>query len=56
MIATYNQLKSEMQAKEVEFTRELQRAQYTQSRALTMFGKLIGKAQARVTKRGNSRR
>lgn len=48
MIATYNQVRSEMRTKEAEFTRELQRAQYTESRVFSRVSKAISKLQGRI--------
>ena len=43
MIATYQQVASEMRIKEAEFSSELQRAQYTQSKMVHRLTKLVGK-------------
>lgn len=51
MIATYNQVKFEMRAKEAEFTRELRRAQSSQSKAFDFITKFFGQTQTRTGRR-----
>ena len=51
MIATYNQVKLEMSAKEADFARELQRAQYSQPRAFNFITKIFGRAKTPTRKR-----